>query len=61
MLSGDVELQIGGDDRPAVGLGGGAVGLGADEVDGDREVEAADEVGDEEESAGGDADEGHGG
>lgn len=61
MLSGDVELQVGGDGGSAGGLGAGAVGLDTDEVDGEGDGDETNEVGEEEEGAGGDADDGDGG
>lgn len=57
MPAGDVELQVGRNLGAAIGLGTGAVGLGADEVDGDGEADVASQVGEEEKGAGGDADE----
>ena len=57
MLPFDISLQIQGNRGSAVGLGAGAVGLDPDKIDGEGEGEVADEVGQEEKSAGGDADE----
>jgi hypothetical protein len=56
VLPGDVDLEVGRYPRRAAGLSAGAVGLDAHEVDGERRVDAADEVGEEEERARGDAD-----
>lgn len=49
VLPGDVDFEVGGDPRPAAGLGAVAVRLGAHEVHGERRVDAADQVGEEEE------------
>lgn len=56
VLPGDVDFEVGGDPRPAAGLGAVAVRLGAHEVHGERRVDAADQVGEEEERPRGDAD-----
>jgi hypothetical protein len=60
VLPGDVDLEVGRDPGLAAGLGPAAVGLDAHEVDGERRVDAADEVGEEEERARGDADDDRG-
>ena len=60
MLPGDVDLEVGRDSGLAAGLGPAAVGLDAHEVDRERRVDAADEVGEEEERARGDADDDRG-
>ena len=60
VLPGDVDLEVGRDSGLAAGLGPAAVGLDAHEVDRERRVDAADEVGEEEERARGDADDNRG-
>lgn len=60
MLPGDVDLEVGRDAGLPAGHGPSAVGLDAHEVDGERRVDAADEVGEEEERARSDADDDRG-
>lgn len=53
----DINLQVHGNCGSAVGLGTRAVRMGSQEVDGEGEGKVADEVCQEDKSAGGDADE----
>ena len=57
MLALDINLQVQGNRGSAVGLSTGAVRLGSDEIDGEGEGQVTDEVGQEEKSASGDAEE----
>lgn len=60
MAAGYVELQVGGNPGGPIGDGPGAVGFGADKIDRDGEAEVPGQVGEEEKSTGGDADEDEG-
>lgn len=57
MLASYIRLDVAGDGRGGVGLGAGPVRADADEVHDQGKVDATGEVGEEEEGAGGDADE----
>ncbi|KAJ1424957.1 hypothetical protein SESBI_11351 [Sesbania bispinosa] len=56
MAAFDVNLQIGRNGRCAIGYSSGTVGFSTDEINGDGEVDFTNEVGKEEECAGGNAD-----
>lgn len=57
MLASYIRLDVAGDGRGGVGLGAGPVRADADEVHDQGKADATGEVGEEEEGAGGDADE----
>lgn len=56
VLAMNVDFKIKWNLGSAIGLCSGAVGISSDEIDGNRQLDVSDEVGKEEESAGGDTD-----